>query len=116
MSGVLMIVEINRAAERSAGLGVREAIVQGSLAQMRPVLMMIVVALFGISGYRPVTMGAPVRGGRRGRMRGPPAHAQARFRRKRRDPKAISAPPNMKTVPGSGLWVMIFSVETPVTT
>jgi len=48
MSGVLVVAEINRTRRESPDMPVREAIVQGSLAQMRPVLMMIVVALLGM--------------------------------------------------------------------
>jgi len=47
MSGVLMVSEINtRRAEQ--GSSIRDAVVQGALAQMRPVLMMIAVALLGM--------------------------------------------------------------------
>jgi cobalt-zinc-cadmium resistance protein CzcA len=46
MSGVLMIAEINR--RREAGASVETAVVDGALAQMRPVLMMIVVAMLGM--------------------------------------------------------------------
>jgi cobalt-zinc-cadmium resistance protein CzcA len=47
MSGVLVVSEINR---RRAELGAaaHDAVIQGALAQMRPVLMMIVVALLGM--------------------------------------------------------------------
>jgi len=47
MSGVLVVSEINRrrADPRTTA---REAVVQGALAQMRPVLMMIVVAMLGM--------------------------------------------------------------------
>ena len=47
MSGVLVVSEISarRADRRVRG---RDAVVQGSLAQMRPVLMMIVVAMLGM--------------------------------------------------------------------
>jgi cobalt-zinc-cadmium resistance protein CzcA len=48
MSGVLVVAEINRRRRESPDLPVSDAIVQGSLAQMRPVLMMIVVALLGM--------------------------------------------------------------------
>jgi cobalt-zinc-cadmium resistance protein CzcA len=47
MSGVLVVSEINRR-RTEQGIGVREAVIQGSLAQMRPVLMMILVALLGM--------------------------------------------------------------------
>jgi cobalt-zinc-cadmium resistance protein CzcA len=47
MSGVLVVSEITtRRADRR--VAVRDAVVQGSLAQMRPVLMMIVVAMLGM--------------------------------------------------------------------
>ena len=47
MSGVLMVSEINR--RRSEGnTDARDAVIQGALAQMRPVLMMIVVAMLGM--------------------------------------------------------------------
>ena len=48
MSGVLVVAEINRRRRSDPDLPVREAVVQGALAQMRPVLMMIVVALLGM--------------------------------------------------------------------
>jgi cobalt-zinc-cadmium resistance protein CzcA len=47
MSGVLVVSEINRR-RADPCIGAREAIIQGSLAQMRPVLMMIVVAMLGM--------------------------------------------------------------------
>ncbi len=46
MSGVLVVSEINR--RRDDGTDPRTAVVQGALAQMRPVLMMIVVAMLGM--------------------------------------------------------------------
>jgi cobalt-zinc-cadmium resistance protein CzcA len=46
MSGVLIVSEINR--ERAAGAPLEQAAVQGALAQMRPVLMMVIVALLGM--------------------------------------------------------------------
>jgi cobalt-zinc-cadmium resistance protein CzcA len=47
MSGVLVVSEINR--RRAAQVtSAREAVVQGALAQMRPVLLMIVVAMLGM--------------------------------------------------------------------
>ena len=46
MSGVLVVSEINR--RRDDGIDPRTAVVQGALAQMRPVLMMIVVAMLGM--------------------------------------------------------------------
>ncbi|MCC7156570.1 MAG: efflux RND transporter permease subunit [Bryobacterales bacterium] len=48
MSGVLVVAEINRLRRATPGMDVRAAIKEGSLAQMRPVLMMIVVALLGM--------------------------------------------------------------------
>jgi heavy metal efflux system protein len=47
MSGVLMVAEINRR-RTEPGVGVEEAVIQGALAQMRPILMMILVALLGM--------------------------------------------------------------------
>lgn len=49
MSGVLVVSEINRRrAEHTTHGNAREAVIQGALAQMRPVLMMIVVAMLGM--------------------------------------------------------------------
>lgn len=50
MSGALMVVEINRQRESNdaGGDGIKEAVIQGSLKQMRPVLMMIIVAMLGM--------------------------------------------------------------------
>lgn len=48
MSGVLVVAEINQRRRRQPDLPVRDAITQGSLAQMRPVLMMVLVALLGM--------------------------------------------------------------------
>jgi cobalt-zinc-cadmium resistance protein CzcA len=48
MSGVLVVAEINRRRRTDQALPVRAAIVEGSLAQLRPVLMMIMVALLGM--------------------------------------------------------------------
>ena len=48
MSGVLVVAEINRRRRSDPDLEVHDAVVQGALAQMRPVLMMIVVALLGM--------------------------------------------------------------------
>src|SRR5205085_8010927 len=46
MSGVLILAEINR--QRQFGDGsLEQAVVRGALAQLRPVLMMILVALLG---------------------------------------------------------------------
>jgi cobalt-zinc-cadmium resistance protein CzcA len=47
MSGVLVVSEINRR-RTEHGTPARDAVIQGALAQMRPVLMMIVVALLGM--------------------------------------------------------------------
>jgi cobalt-zinc-cadmium resistance protein CzcA len=47
MSGVLVVAEINRR-RSEPGVRLEDAIVQGTLAQMRPVLMMILVALLGM--------------------------------------------------------------------
>jgi len=47
MAGVIMVAEINRQREE-LGLGIDEAVVQGCLARMRSVLLMILVALLGI--------------------------------------------------------------------
>jgi cobalt-zinc-cadmium resistance protein CzcA len=48
MSGVLVLAEINRRRRDDPGMNAHEAIVQGALSQMRPVLMMILVALLGM--------------------------------------------------------------------
>jgi len=48
MSGVLVISEINRRRRVQPDLPVKQAVVEGSLSQMRPVLMMIMVALLGM--------------------------------------------------------------------
>ena len=48
MSGVLMIAEINRRRQSNPDLTVRQAIIEGSLAQLRPVLLMVAVALLGM--------------------------------------------------------------------
>ena len=47
MSGVLVVSEINRR-RAEHGAAAQDAVIQGALAQMRPVLMMIVVALLGM--------------------------------------------------------------------
>jgi cobalt-zinc-cadmium resistance protein CzcA len=47
MSGVLMVAEINKQREANRN-GIRNAVIQGALKQMRPVLMMIVVATLGM--------------------------------------------------------------------
>jgi heavy metal efflux system protein len=47
MSGVLVVAEINRR-RQEPGVALQEAVIQGGLAQMCPVLMMILVALLGM--------------------------------------------------------------------
>ena len=47
MSGVLVVSDINRR-RTEQGTSAKDAVIQGALAQMRPVLMMIVVALLGM--------------------------------------------------------------------
>ena len=47
MSGVLVVSEINRRRSEH-NTDARDAVIQGALAQMRPVLMMIVVAMLGM--------------------------------------------------------------------
>jgi heavy metal efflux system protein len=47
MSGVLVVSEINRRRAEKPG-PVTDAIVQGALSQMRPVLMMVIVAMLGM--------------------------------------------------------------------
>jgi cobalt-zinc-cadmium resistance protein CzcA len=46
MSGVLVVSDIKR--RRLENAPARDAVVQGALAQMRPVLMMIIVAMLGM--------------------------------------------------------------------
>ncbi len=48
MSGVLVIAEINRLRRSEPELPVRDAIIRGALGQLRPVLLMVVVALLGM--------------------------------------------------------------------
>ena len=48
MSGVLMIAEINRLRRTDPELQPVQAVIQGSAAQLRPVLLMVVVALLGM--------------------------------------------------------------------
>jgi cobalt-zinc-cadmium resistance protein CzcA len=48
MSGVLVIAEINRIRRSEPELPIHDAIVQGALGQLRPVLLMVVVALLGM--------------------------------------------------------------------
>jgi cobalt-zinc-cadmium resistance protein CzcA len=60
MSGVLVVAEINRQREAN-GNKVKEAVIQGALKQMRPVLMMIVVAMLGmIPAARATGIGSDV--------------------------------------------------------
>lgn len=47
MSGVLVISEINRR-RLDPDVELQEAVVRGALAQMRPVLMMVLVAMLGM--------------------------------------------------------------------
>ena len=47
MSGVLVVSEINRRRAEQTG-ETKDAVIQGALAQLRPVLMMIVVAMLGM--------------------------------------------------------------------
>jgi cobalt-zinc-cadmium resistance protein CzcA len=48
MSGVLVVAEINRLRRQNPDIPANTAIIEGSLAQMRPVLMMVLVALLGM--------------------------------------------------------------------
>ncbi len=49
MSGVLLVAEINRHRSSLGSRGrIEESIIQGSLVQMRPILMMILVAMLGM--------------------------------------------------------------------
>jgi cobalt-zinc-cadmium resistance protein CzcA len=48
MSGVLVIANINRLRRQDPDMAIKDAVVQGSLAQLRPVLLMVVVALLGM--------------------------------------------------------------------
>ncbi|HYZ85442.1 MAG TPA: efflux RND transporter permease subunit, partial [Bryobacteraceae bacterium] len=48
MSGVLVVAEINRLRRHNPDMTTKAAIIEGSLAQMRPVLMMVLVALLGM--------------------------------------------------------------------
>ena len=48
MSGVLVVAEVNHLRRSDPEMPVAEAVREGALAQMRPVLMMIVVALLGM--------------------------------------------------------------------
>jgi heavy metal efflux system protein len=60
MSGVLVVSEINRK-RTEHNTPARDAVIQGALAQMRPVLMMIVVALLGmVPAARAIGIGSDV--------------------------------------------------------
>jgi cobalt-zinc-cadmium resistance protein CzcA len=48
MSGVLVIAEINRLRRAEPDLPIHQVIVEGAASKMRPVLLMIVVALLGM--------------------------------------------------------------------
>lgn len=48
MSGVLVIAEINRIRRATPDLPPLDAIIQGALGQLRPVLLMVIVALLGM--------------------------------------------------------------------
>ena len=48
MSGVLMIAEINRRRRSDPTLAPMRAVIEGALSQLRPILLMIVVALLGM--------------------------------------------------------------------
>ncbi|MBI4873708.1 MAG: efflux RND transporter permease subunit, partial [Acidobacteria bacterium] len=61
MSGVLVVAEINRRRRVEPDLPVADAVVRGARAEMRPVLMMIVVALLGmIPAARATGIGSDV--------------------------------------------------------
>jgi cobalt-zinc-cadmium resistance protein CzcA len=60
MSGVLLLAEIGRQ-RREAGLDLQQAVVEGAKAKLRPVLMMVIVALLGmIPAARAVGIGSDV--------------------------------------------------------
>jgi heavy metal efflux system protein len=60
MSGVLVVAEINRRQKDNGG-DIKRAVVQGSINQMRPVLMMILVAMLGmIPAARATGIGSDV--------------------------------------------------------
>lgn len=60
MSGVLIISEINRR-RRQPGVELRQTVIEGCMAQMRPVLMMVVVAMLGmIPAARATGIGSDV--------------------------------------------------------
>jgi cobalt-zinc-cadmium resistance protein CzcA len=48
MSGVLVVAEINRRRQDDSSVSVESAVINGASAQLRPVLMMILVALLGM--------------------------------------------------------------------
>jgi cobalt-zinc-cadmium resistance protein CzcA len=49
MSGVLLIAEINRRREQAPEANLQATVIVSALAQMRPVLMMVIVALLGMT-------------------------------------------------------------------
>ena len=60
MSGVLVIAEINRR-RRDEGAELGQAVVEGAVAQVRPVLMMIIVALLGmVPAARAIGIGSDI--------------------------------------------------------
>ena len=60
MSGVLILSEVNRR-RRQPGAELRQTVIEGCVAQMRPVLMMVVVALLGmIPAARATGIGSDV--------------------------------------------------------
>jgi cobalt-zinc-cadmium resistance protein CzcA len=60
MSGVLVVAEINRQ-RIEAGVTAQEAVIRGALGQLRPVLMMVLVALLGmVPAARAIGIGSDV--------------------------------------------------------
>jgi cobalt-zinc-cadmium resistance protein CzcA len=60
MSGVLILSEVNRR-RRQPGVELRQTVIEGCVAQMRPVLMMVVVAMLGmIPAARATGIGSDV--------------------------------------------------------
>jgi cobalt-zinc-cadmium resistance protein CzcA len=60
MSGVLLVSEINRQREIDSGR-LKEAVIQGARLQMRPILMMVLVAMLGmIPAARATGIGSDV--------------------------------------------------------
>jgi len=60
MSGVLILSEVNRR-RRQPGAELRQTVIEGCVAQMRPVLMMVVVAMLGmIPAARATGIGSDV--------------------------------------------------------